>query len=106
MFELTKMNTSGIGSSRKHLYINDELKINAGYKMRNPIVKTLQARSQAIRNALNWYNTAAAALNPPQRLLAWDKVIDYTFLLMESSARSRCKHHAPSVGYPSSQGCA
>jgi hypothetical protein len=26
MFELTKMNTSGIGSSRKHLYINDELK--------------------------------------------------------------------------------
>ncbi|KAJ7920604.1 hypothetical protein B0H13DRAFT_1867516 [Mycena leptocephala] len=57
MFELTKMNTSGIG-----------------YKMRNPIVKTLQARSQAIRNALNWYNTAAAALNPPQRLLAWDKI--------------------------------
>lgn len=48
--------------------------------MRKHIAKALQARSQAIRNALNRYNTAAAALNPPRRPLAWEQVIDYTFL--------------------------
>ncbi|KAJ7884040.1 hypothetical protein B0H13DRAFT_1628808 [Mycena leptocephala] len=55
MFELTKMNMSGTA-------------------------KALRARSQAIRNALNRYNTAAAALNPPRRPLAWEQVINYTFL--------------------------
>ncbi|KAJ6597738.1 hypothetical protein DFH09DRAFT_904088 [Mycena vulgaris] len=63
MFELTKMNMSG-----------------TGYKMRTHIAKALQARSQAIRNALARYNAAAAALNPPGRILSWNEVINYTFL--------------------------
>ncbi|KAJ7303803.1 hypothetical protein DFH08DRAFT_985980 [Mycena albidolilacea] len=61
MFELTKMNLSG-----------------TGYKMRKHIAKALQARSQAIRNALKRYNAAASALD--RRTLSWPEVIDYTFL--------------------------
>ncbi|KAJ7712388.1 hypothetical protein B0H14DRAFT_3523963 [Mycena olivaceomarginata] len=61
MFELTKMNLSG-----------------TGYKMRKRIAKALQARSQAIRNALKRYNAAASALD--RRTLSWPEVIDYTFL--------------------------
>ncbi|KAJ7188454.1 hypothetical protein C8R46DRAFT_834724, partial [Mycena filopes] len=63
MFELTKMNMSG-----------------TGYKMRKHIAMALQARSQAIRNALGRYNTAASALNPPRQHLSWNEVVDYTFL--------------------------
>ncbi|KAJ7782095.1 hypothetical protein B0H14DRAFT_3095744 [Mycena olivaceomarginata] len=61
MFELTKMNLSG-----------------TGYKMRKHIAKALQARSQAIRNALKRYNAAASALD--RQTLSWPEVIDYTFL--------------------------
>ncbi|KAF8133486.1 hypothetical protein K438DRAFT_1507353, partial [Mycena galopus ATCC 62051] len=61
MFELTKMNMSG-----------------TGYKMRKHIAKALQARSQAIRNALGRYNTAARNLG--RRELSWEEVLDYTFL--------------------------
>ncbi|KAJ7885489.1 hypothetical protein B0H14DRAFT_3082271 [Mycena olivaceomarginata] len=61
MFELTKMNLSG-----------------TGYKMHKHIAKALQARSQAIRNALKRYNAAASALD--RRTLSWPEVIDYTFL--------------------------
>ncbi|KAJ7671816.1 hypothetical protein B0H14DRAFT_3538139 [Mycena olivaceomarginata] len=61
MFELTKMNLSG-----------------TGYKMRKHIAKALQARSQAIQNALKRYNAAASALD--RRTLSWPEVIDYTFL--------------------------
>ncbi|KAJ7874560.1 hypothetical protein B0H14DRAFT_2569237 [Mycena olivaceomarginata] len=61
MFELTKMNLSG-----------------TGYKMRKHIAKALQARSQAIRNALKRYNAAASALD--RRTLSWPEVVDYTFL--------------------------
>ncbi|KAJ7195687.1 hypothetical protein GGX14DRAFT_537230 [Mycena pura] len=63
MFELTKMNMSG-----------------TGYKLRKHIAKALQTRSQAIRNALARYNTAASALDPPGRQLNWDEVLNYTFL--------------------------
>lgn len=63
MFELTKMNMSG-----------------TGYKMRKHIAKALQARSQAIRTALERYNAAALSLSPPRPKLSWDQVVEYAFL--------------------------
>jgi hypothetical protein len=48
--------------------------------MRKHIAKVLQARSQAIRNALARYNTAAGALSPARQSLSWEEVINYTFL--------------------------
>ncbi|KAF8168860.1 hypothetical protein K438DRAFT_1615960 [Mycena galopus ATCC 62051] len=63
ILELTKVNQSGLA-----------------YKLRDHIAKALKARSKAIWNALNRYNTAAAALDPPGRLLTWAEVVDYTFL--------------------------
>ncbi|KAJ7036410.1 hypothetical protein C8F04DRAFT_1181420 [Mycena alexandri] len=63
MFELTKMNLS-----------------QTGYKLRKHIAKALQVRSQAIRNALNSYNTAAKSIVPAGRQLSWSEVIEYAFL--------------------------
>ncbi|KAF9056704.1 hypothetical protein BJ165DRAFT_1399313, partial [Panaeolus papilionaceus] len=63
MFELSKMNMSG-----------------TGYKLRKHIGNALKTRSQAIRNALERYNAAASALNPPKPHLAWDSVVEYAFL--------------------------
>ena len=48
--------------------------------MRKHIGKALQARSPAIRTALERYNTAARALNPPRRTLEWKEVVEYAFL--------------------------
>jgi hypothetical protein len=48
--------------------------------MRKHIAKALQARSQAIRTAIDRYNTAAAALTPPRAALEWSEVIEYGFL--------------------------
>ncbi|KAJ7017224.1 hypothetical protein C8F04DRAFT_1215155 [Mycena alexandri] len=53
MFELTKMNLSQTGP---------------------------QARSQAIKNALKTYNSAASSLAPPGRTLSWSEVVEYAFL--------------------------
>ncbi|KAG1758241.1 hypothetical protein EDD22DRAFT_827673 [Suillus occidentalis] len=63
IFELTKMNRSG-----------------TGYKMRKHIAKALQARSAAIKTALDRYNTAARALSPPRQSLKWEEVVEYAFL--------------------------
>ncbi|KAJ7156363.1 hypothetical protein C8R46DRAFT_1226584 [Mycena filopes] len=63
MFELTKMNLS-----------------QTGYKLRKHIAKALQARSQAIRNALKTYNAATASIVPQGRKLSWDEVVEYAFL--------------------------
>ncbi|KAJ7021912.1 hypothetical protein C8F04DRAFT_972130 [Mycena alexandri] len=63
MFELTKMNLS-----------------QTGYKLRKHIAKALQARSQAIKNALKTYNSAASSLAPPGRTLSWSEVVEYAFL--------------------------
>ncbi|KAK0445282.1 uncharacterized protein EV420DRAFT_1648421 [Desarmillaria tabescens] len=63
IFELTKMNMS-----------------HTGYKMRKHIGKALQSRLQAIWTALERYNNAACALDPPRATLRWEQVIDYAFL--------------------------
>ncbi|KAE9404798.1 hypothetical protein BT96DRAFT_973001 [Gymnopus androsaceus JB14] len=53
---------------------------NTGYKMRTHIANALQRRSQAIRNAVKSYNTAASALTPPRDTLDWTKVSHFAFL--------------------------
>ncbi|KAJ7767067.1 hypothetical protein B0H14DRAFT_3509890 [Mycena olivaceomarginata] len=63
LFELTKCHMSG-----------------TGYKMRKHIAKALQARSRAIKTAIEQYNAAAAALEIPREPLSWEEVVDYTFL--------------------------
>ncbi|KAJ7708496.1 hypothetical protein B0H14DRAFT_3082218 [Mycena olivaceomarginata] len=63
IFELTKMNRS-----------------QTGYKMRKHIAKALQARSKAVRNAIDRYNSAASLLDPPMRQLTWEQVVEYAFL--------------------------
>ena len=50
------------------------------YKLRKHIAKALQAHSQAIWNALEWYNAAATMLSLPRSTLCWDKVVQYAFL--------------------------
>ncbi|KAG6823286.1 hypothetical protein H0H92_010726 [Tricholoma furcatifolium] len=63
MFELMKMNLS-----------------QTGYKLRKHIAKALKVRSQAIKNALERYNAAAASMSPCRPSLAWDEVMEYAFL--------------------------
>jgi len=48
--------------------------------MRKHIAKALQSRSQAIRSALEKYNTAARLLPIPCRQLDWKEVVEYAFL--------------------------
>lgn len=54
--------------------------IPAGYKLRKHIAKALQARSQAVRTALENYNAAAQCLSPPRPPLTWSEVVEYAFL--------------------------
>jgi hypothetical protein len=54
--------------------------VSTGYKLRKHIAKALQSHSQAIRSALERYNTAAQALTPPRQQLKWKEVIKYAFL--------------------------
>ncbi|KAJ7869745.1 hypothetical protein B0H14DRAFT_3083932 [Mycena olivaceomarginata] len=63
IFELTKMNQS-----------------QTGYKMRKHIAKALQARSKAVRAAIDRYNDAAVALTPPMPRITWEQVVEYAFL--------------------------
>ncbi|KAJ3784218.1 hypothetical protein GGU10DRAFT_271867 [Lentinula aff. detonsa] len=63
IFELSKMNVAG-----------------TGYKMRQHIGDAMKKRSKTILSALEDYNQAAAALNPPRKLLNWDDVLNYTYL--------------------------
>ncbi|KIK35769.1 hypothetical protein CY34DRAFT_26541 [Suillus luteus UH-Slu-Lm8-n1] len=51
-----------------------------GYKLRQQISKVLQRRSEAIRNAINRYNTQATSLIPPRPKIVWKDIADYTFL--------------------------
>ncbi|KAJ7890953.1 hypothetical protein B0H14DRAFT_3081615 [Mycena olivaceomarginata] len=63
LFEMTKVHQSG-----------------TGYKMRSHIAKALQARSKAIRNAIERYNKVALSMEPPMPTLDWDQVVNYGFL--------------------------
>ncbi|KAI6148047.1 hypothetical protein BKA82DRAFT_4329966 [Pisolithus tinctorius] len=63
IFELLKMNRAA-----------------TGYKMQKHIAKVLQVHSSAIRIALEQYNTAAHAMDPPHRILKWDEVVEYAFI--------------------------
>ncbi|KAF8212965.1 hypothetical protein K438DRAFT_1566472 [Mycena galopus ATCC 62051] len=63
IFELTKMNQS-----------------ETGYKMRKHIAKALQARSKAVKHAIDNYNAAAGLLDPPMPHLTWEQVVEYAFL--------------------------
>ena len=54
--------------------------MHPGYRLRKHIGQALQKRSSAIRTALDHYNTAALALNPPRSPLKWDEVVEYAFL--------------------------
>jgi hypothetical protein len=82
MFELTKMNRSQTGTVTPFCDIAFRCAQPrfSGYAMRKHIGKALQARSPAIRTALERYNTAALALNPPRRTLQWKEVVEYAFL--------------------------
>jgi hypothetical protein len=48
--------------------------------MRKHIAQALQARSKAVKNVIEPYNNAAAALDPPMRSVTWDQVVEYAFL--------------------------
>lgn len=48
--------------------------------MRQHIGTAMKKRSKTILSALEDYNEAAAALNPPRKLLNWDDVLNYTYL--------------------------
>jgi hypothetical protein len=48
--------------------------------LRKHIAKALQSHSQAIRSALDRYNTAARLLPTPRRQLDWKEVVKYAFL--------------------------
>ena len=50
------------------------------YKLRTQIAKALQIRSHAIQTALTNYNCLAAALDPPQPILNFKEVIEYSSL--------------------------
>ncbi|KAJ6450265.1 hypothetical protein C8R45DRAFT_1057216 [Mycena sanguinolenta] len=63
LFEMTKIHQSG-----------------TGYKMRRHIAKALQARSKAIRNAIDRYNAVAEDMTPPKPTLSWEEVVNYGFL--------------------------
>ncbi|EKM49186.1 uncharacterized protein PHACADRAFT_107267, partial [Phanerochaete carnosa HHB-10118-sp] len=65
----------------QRLFELDKLNIaETGYKMRTHLAKSLQVRCKTIRRALDQYNTAAAAMNPPRPALDWDKISHYSFL--------------------------
>lgn len=48
--------------------------------MRKHIAKALQARSKAVKNAIERFNVAAAVLDPPMPPLTWEQVVEYAFL--------------------------
>ncbi|KAJ7893589.1 hypothetical protein B0H13DRAFT_2234716 [Mycena leptocephala] len=63
IFEVTKINQS-----------------QTGYKMWKHIAKALQARSKAVKNAIDNYNAATGLLDLPMPHLSWEQVVEYAFL--------------------------
>ncbi|KAJ7294039.1 hypothetical protein C8J57DRAFT_1491391 [Mycena rebaudengoi] len=58
LFEMTKLGMSSVG-----------------YKLHEKISQALKTRAKAIRKALERYNAAAAALDPPRPRLAWNSIV-------------------------------
>ena len=52
----------------------------SGYRLRCQISKALQWQSDAIKKALERYNTQAAHLDPPQPFLSWSDIVEYSFI--------------------------
>jgi hypothetical protein len=48
--------------------------------MRKHIAKALKSRSEAIKTAINRFNTASSRLQPPGPTITWEEAVDYTFL--------------------------
>ncbi|KAJ6489337.1 hypothetical protein C8R47DRAFT_955330, partial [Mycena vitilis] len=71
-----------VSTRRYRLAVNrlEERFFVIGYKLRRHFAKALQTRSRTICTALARYNDAAVALDPPQRVLSWNNVVEYTFL--------------------------
>jgi len=78
-------------------------KLLPGYKLRKHISKALQARSQAVRTALDRYNTAAEAMSPPRRTLQWQDIVEYAFLadfdLLRDSRNDIQSHQWATAGH-------
>ncbi|KAJ6535312.1 hypothetical protein B0H10DRAFT_1685182, partial [Mycena sp. CBHHK59/15] len=55
-------------------------KVNMAGTIRKHIAKALQARSKAVRSAIERYNTAANSMIPGKPNLSWEDVIEYAFL--------------------------
>ncbi|THU80673.1 hypothetical protein K435DRAFT_823619 [Dendrothele bispora CBS 962.96] len=51
-----------------------------GYKMQKHLLSAIRERSKAIQTAIEAYNKAARALDPPKPQLSWSDIMDYTFL--------------------------
>lgn len=81
LFELTKLGMSGVGESFCYWFmIYTHRTSPIGYKLREKIGRALKARSKAIKNALDEYNSCAAKLNPPRPGLTWSKVVDAVYI--------------------------
>ncbi|KAJ7671094.1 hypothetical protein B0H17DRAFT_1209145 [Mycena rosella] len=63
IFELSKVNLAG-----------------TGYKIWKHMAKALQARSKAIKTAINCYNLATDSMIPHKVNLSWEEVVEYVFL--------------------------
>lgn len=79
LFELSKANMAG--TSRVVLLSM----LNSGndltdYKLRMAIGKAIKAQSQAIRTALNKYNTITCQMSLPAPIIQWNNIIHYRFI--------------------------
>jgi hypothetical protein len=76
-----------------------------GYKLHKHIGNALCQCSQAIQNAIDRYNSAAAEMNPPREKLTWDKVVDYAFLT-DFSLLCDCREDITQHPWARPQSCA
>jgi hypothetical protein len=79
LFELHRLNVGRTGKDSPYFWFVSDHSATA-YRMRTHIAKSLQARCKAIRNAVDKYNAAAAALSPPRQAVDWSRVSHYGFL--------------------------
>ena len=67
--------------------------------MHQHIGKALQARSLAIKLALEYYNAAASTLVPPRCIILRHDVVESTFLsefdLLRDTQQVSCNNHGP-----------